>query len=726
MSKVFKATSESVIENFQRKNFEIEQNTKLLEEALREQAALETEYLKLSKNLKVQIRKNNHNKRLKEKHKRKYSEIERSRTWRYTRFLRYLGSVYKKGFRKVNHSVQSEKFINESVALKKDLQRVERIKQKLFNLGFTERALEELNNIILKNDTQLNTQKNIAAWVLALWYANMRTNENAKKCLEMLSIVKENPKGIEIDRVCILEAECYILLGEIEKGKEILMKFVNKPGHIDYYLAISNTENKLSDKLNWINKGLQNYGINDIFICSNSSLKPYDRLYCEEFNTVKDNIQPKVSVIMPVYNAEHTVETAIKSILNQSWSNLELIIVDDCSNDNSLELVKKLAVKDHRIKILQNEQNAGPYVCRNMGIEISEGEFITCNDSDDWSHAQKIEFQVLHLINNPNVMGNTSQQVRATSDMEFYRRGNLRLVFTNISSFMFRKKPVLNKVGYLDEVRFGADSEYIRRVRKIFGKNSVADLSTGPLSFQRQSSTSLTGNSAFGYHGFLMGARQEYFESQSFYHQNATSLFYERNGNERPFPVPEPMLPNRIKSENELRKFDVIIISDFRKLTGNERELLELIKLSIDNNLKTGIIQMSLYEINPTYKMYDEIRSIIDGQNIQKVVYGEKVTSDKIIIFDSRVLIDYQKYVPSVKSKEVLVTIKNTRKDVIEKIEIMKKHLDFYFQCIDVTTWLPEEKDSISEGVAGTEINLLMEEWDYQYLFEHTKKIGYL
>src|SRR5690606_33288638 len=123
---------------------------------------------------------------------------------------------------------------------------------------------------------------------------------------------------------------------------------------------------------------------------------------------------------------------------------------------------------------------------------------------------------------------------------------------------------VMKAIGYWDCVRFGADSEFIRRIKKVFGEKAVVEIPTGPLSFQRQSNNSLTGDGAFGYHGFFMGARKEYFESHEYYHSIAKSLRYGFPQNSRPFAVPEPMWPKREVKNSERRHFDVIIVSDFR------------------------------------------------------------------------------------------------------------------------------------------------------------------
>src|SRR5690625_5707723 len=100
--------------------------------------------------------------------------------------------------------------------------------------------------------------------------------------------------------------------------------------------------------------------------------------------------------------------------------------------------------KDSRIKLFSTERNSGPYVARNIGLTHATGEFVTVNDADDWSHAEKLEKQVNHLIDNPDVIANTSEHARLTEDLTLYRRGTPgRYIFPNMSSIMFRRKPVV-------------------------------------------------------------------------------------------------------------------------------------------------------------------------------------------------------------------------------------------------------------------------------------------
>lgn len=99
----------------------------------------------------------------------------------------------------------------------------------------------------------------------------------------------------------------------------------------------------------------------------------------------------KVSVIIPVYNVELYLSECLDSILNQTYNNLEIICIDDCSSDNSLSILQDYAKKDLRIKIIHNIRNLGVAVSRNIGINSSHGQYICFLDSDDVIQSRAIE-----------------------------------------------------------------------------------------------------------------------------------------------------------------------------------------------------------------------------------------------------------------------------------------------------------------------------------------------
>lgn len=104
-----------------------------------------------------------------------------------------------------------------------------------------------------------------------------------------------------------------------------------------------------------------------------------------------------ISIVMPTYNREKTIKRAIDSILNQTYKDFELIIVDDNSNDNSKNIIK--SIDDDRIIYIKNDFNKGANESRNIGVKIAKGEYVAFQDSDDEWLENKLENQLKELQN---------------------------------------------------------------------------------------------------------------------------------------------------------------------------------------------------------------------------------------------------------------------------------------------------------------------------------------
>lgn len=109
------------------------------------------------------------------------------------------------------------------------------------------------------------------------------------------------------------------------------------------------------------------------------------------FQTVKQSL---ISVIIPNYNGERFIEQAINSVLNQSYKNIELIIVDDCSTDSSKEIIQNYCQKDDRVRMVELKNNGGVSVARNRGIDEAQGKYIALLDNDDIWELDKLERQI--------------------------------------------------------------------------------------------------------------------------------------------------------------------------------------------------------------------------------------------------------------------------------------------------------------------------------------------
>lgn len=547
---------------------------------------------------------------------------------------------------------------------------VKQLKDHLYTLGFRKQALRELT--AWYEQEQDVYVKRLLAWELMLWHVNQLTEAGAKEALGYLHDVKNGEKDDnQLRRIAIIQAECLVSINNKGTAQMVLQERLDKAPHPDLYLAMANLESEIARRLQWVNEAYAYYDLHPITFTSMDN-PTYDDMRMAK-KTKPTYEEGKVSVILPAYNAETGIAIAIESILEQTWSNLELLIVDDCSPDQTYEVMQQYASKDERIKIFQTPRNSGPYVARNIALKVATGQFITVNDADDWSHEKKLELQVTHLINHPNIIANTSEHARLTEDLTLYRRGTPgKYIFPNMSSTMFRRKPVMERLGYWNSVRFAADGEFKRRLLKAFGKESFVDLPTGPLSLPRQAVTSLTGSSAFGYNGFFMGVRKEYVESLEHYQANAQHLYYDFPEEKRPFPVPEPMWPIREDKVDRKRQIDIVVVSDFRDATFAVAMLQKLRQDQPDASI--GLVQMYYFDLEQPLHIAPEVRELIDGDSIQMLVYGEKVNTETMFIIEYNVICMEQTYIPTIETNQLNIIVQQTMDEpakIAEKVNQM-------------------------------------------------------
>lgn len=231
-----------------------------------------------------------------------------------------------------------------------------------------------------------------------------------------------------------------------------------------------------SEWLNCVNKYLNCFDLDPIRL--RDSVEP--RFYRIERLTSSKQIDGSqlISVIMPAYNAESTLKLSAESILNQSLSNLQLIIIDDASNDATLAVANELAKKDQRVQVISNTRNVGPYVSKNRGVKVAKGDFITGHDADDWAHPQRLERQ-LKFFDDPKVDVNIASMIRMREDgkiVRFSRKGPnspdgaMRVAFI---SAMFRASFFRKKLAHWDSVRYAADSEIMSRAKSILSPEAM-------------------------------------------------------------------------------------------------------------------------------------------------------------------------------------------------------------------------------------------------------------
>jgi len=167
---------------------------------------------------------------------------------------------------------------------------------------------------------------------------------------------------------------------------------------------------------------------------------------------------PKISVIMSVFNNEDCVGKTIDSILSQTFNRFEFIIIDDCSTDKSLQILKAYAKKDKRIRIAINKKNLGLTKSLNKGLRLARGEYIARQDADDLSLPKRFELQIAFLDNNPDVFLLGTNAFFSYNDKKFIKgticgvENNKKMLLKNNhmihSSIMFRNN---RKIRYREK-----------------------------------------------------------------------------------------------------------------------------------------------------------------------------------------------------------------------------------------------------------------------------------
>ena len=143
---------------------------------------------------------------------------------------------------------------------------------------------------------------------------------------------------------------------------------------------------------------------------------------------LENQVEPLVTVLIPAYNAEEFIERAVLSIIEQTYKNLEILIINDGSIDNTLKIIQNLSKADNRIKILNNKKNKGLLYSLNLGLKIAKGEFLARMDADDISLSFRIEKQIHFFLKNPDVAICSSS----------------RIIFKNGQRTIFNKYPNRN------------------------------------------------------------------------------------------------------------------------------------------------------------------------------------------------------------------------------------------------------------------------------------------
>ncbi|SEE98681.1 CDP-glycerol glycerophosphotransferase, TagB/SpsB family [Ruania alba] len=240
------------------------------------------------------------------------------------------------------------------------------------------------------------------------------------------------------------------------------------------------------------------------------------------------------------------------------------------------------------------ERNGGTYIARNTAFDMANGEFVTCQDADDWSHPRRIERQVTALLDNPKAAASRSYCFRVREDLGFQRPG-YPTSQENAVSLMVRRDLALATIGYFDTARKGADTEYRKRLELATGQRTI-DL-TAPLSMYRMGSGSLSrADFTPGWHHV---SRFIYRGAYDRWHRwrAATGDFYlPRFQEEREFALPQRFQIDQAAIADSPPEYDVVVLSDWRQIEASQQALLTEIEALIAHGYRVGVTHRESFD----------------------------------------------------------------------------------------------------------------------------------
>ena len=231
-------------------------------------------------------------------------------------------------------------------------------------------------------DASLSPAARARAWIiLARHHAVSGDHRSAYEAVRFARVAAPSVAGSSVEHAA-LEADFLVELDRIEDARRVLLDTGGHETDPDLLLRLSATESDDDDRLARINQVYQLSGFAPL-----AKIEPTQPLTIDNLTTVTGSRRaggPLVSVIMTAYSSAHMIATALRSLQRQTWTNLQVIVVDDASPDGTSEVARWFADTDARFGVVRLTSNVGAYLARNVGLALAEGDLVTTHDADDW------------------------------------------------------------------------------------------------------------------------------------------------------------------------------------------------------------------------------------------------------------------------------------------------------------------------------------------------------
>lgn len=425
-------------------------------------------------------------------------------------------------------------------------------------------------------------------------------------------------------------AQHYVLSGNSEKALELMdlypdLKSVSF-GYIPAELDNPFTQGSEATMQRWLqafNQVFTEHELTPVTLRDGTGT-PFDRLTTA--GAISDeklsDKEPLVSVVLTVFQPVRSrLLTSVHSILDQTWKNLEIIVVDDDSGDTFHEIFREVEELDQRITVIRAPENMGTYVARNIGYQASKGDFITGQDDDDWSHPERITYQVRAMQENPAAVGCRVRAVRCEDSLNRVYL-NVLPVGQNASSLFIRREAYEASNGFL-KVRKAGDTEFHKRIEAITGQR-VIEIQK-PLSIIRILSASLSRGDFSP--GWMHESRYSFRSSYTRWHKTSPTEELSLSKYAEPaIKIPSRLAVDRQQGQN--RELDVVFAGDWQSFGGPQKSMLEEIKALKQQNLRIGILDLESARFmfrRQRLPLNNRIQDLINSGEVDEVFYDETI-----------------------------------------------------------------------------------------------------
>lgn len=403
------------------------------------------------------------------------------------------------------------------------------------------------------------------------------------------------------------------------------------------------------------NRPFLHHGLAPVFFASENT-QPFDNLQTKtqagsEGYRASD---PLVSVVLTTYKPQAAeLLSSVRSILNQTWGKLELIVVDDSSGPDYRDLFQQVEELDSRVKVMHVPENRGTYAARNIGYSVASGDFITGQDDDDWSHPERLTRQVSAMLNEPTLAACRTLAVACDENMTRSRPAYKPIVL-NASSLMVRRSAYQQAGAYL-ESRKAADTEYYLRLKKI-ADDRVVDLEA-PLGVIRIRSGSLS-RSDFSA-GWRHPARTSFRSAYQYWHK-VTAPERLKVG---PDSFPPVRIPERfsVAQQKQRKQLDVVLAGDWQRHGGPQNSMLEEIAALKAAGYRVGVMNLEAARFmnsGAPKPLNDAVQKLINDQTVDEVFYDD-IADVRLLILRYPPILQFFPHEPSSLTINSMVILAN-------------------------------------------------------------------